>query len=181
MEARAETVAFIKQWEALRLKAYLDSGGVPTIGIGTIRYPNGDQVRIGDTITEDQAYEYLFHDLRPAVETVNQRVSVPLTPEQFDALVSFVYNVGDPQFAGSTLLRKLNEGDYRGAANEFLRWNRDNGRIVPGLTHRRSDEQDLFLSGGDPTSKGKAADEFPNSTDMPAVPYDGDKDQAKKL
>lgn len=130
----------IKRSEELRLKAYLDTGGVPTIGWGHTR-----GVRMGDTCTEGQAETYLREDTAEAVGAVNRLVKVPLTQNQFDALVSFTFNVGEGAMASSTLLRKLNAGDYRGAADQLERWVFDNGRKLGGLVTRRAAERELFL------------------------------------
>lgn len=116
-----------------------DLSGAPwTIGYGHTR-----NVKQGDKCTEAQATTWLHEDLFDAEAAVNQ-VAVPLSQFQFDALVSFVFNVGSGNFAKSTLLRKLNAGDYDGAADEFPRWNKSGGRELNGLTARRADEKDLF-------------------------------------
>lgn len=132
----------IKDYEGVRLKAYDDGVGVWTIGVGHTK-----GVRRGDVITMDQVDEFLRADLEDAEQTVNDRVTVPLTQSQFDALVSFVFNVGSGAFSSSTLLKKLNAGDYDGAADEFLRWNKAGGRVLVGLTKRRISERMMFLTG----------------------------------
>lgn len=131
----------IKTAEGLRLTAYLDGGGVWTIGYGH----TGADVREGLTIPLSEAERLLTRDLRVAEGHVNDVVKVKLTQNQFDALVSFVYNVGGGAFRSSTLLKLLNAGDYEGAANQLLRWNKDNGKVVKGLTNRRHEERELFL------------------------------------
>ena len=98
----------LKQWEGLRLTAYKDSGGVLTIGYGH----TGPDVKAGMTITEAQAEMLLMRDLSRFEQSVERSVKVPLTDNQFGALVSFAYNVGTEAFERSTLLKKLNEGDY---------------------------------------------------------------------
>jgi lysozyme len=128
--------------EGLRLKAYLDGGGVPTIGYGHTK-----NVKPTDTCTKEQAEKWLAEDVASAEYDVNKLVRVPLTQNQFDALVDFVFNLGGSNFATSTLLRKLNEKNYTGAAAEFKRWNLDNGKVVPGLTARRLKEETLFTKG----------------------------------
>lgn len=133
----------IAQHEGLRLQAYPDpgTGGEPwTIGVG---HTGG--VKKGDRITRDQAMEYLAKDLA-AAEAAIAAVRAPLNQNQFDALVSLVFNIGAGAFRGSTLLRLLNMGDYGGAADQFLRWNRAGGRVMDGLTNRRRDERALFLA-----------------------------------
>lgn len=139
---------FIRQWEGLRLKAYKDGGGVWTVGYGHTKgvYP-------GQVITQDIANTLLIEDVWYFEQGVNDLVKVHLTQNQFDALVSFSFNVGldideDTKAEGlgdSTLLRKLNSKDYVGAADEFLKWNKDNGKVVAGLTNRRKAERELFL------------------------------------
>lgn len=131
----------IKTAEGLRLTAYKDGGGVWTIGYGH----TGADVREGLTISLPEAERILTHDLRVAEGHVNSAVQVKLTQNQFDALVSFVYNVGGGAFKTSTLLKLLNTGDYEGAANQLLRWNKDNGKTIQGLTNRRHEERELFL------------------------------------
>lgn len=138
--------ALIKEFEGLRLEAYLDTGGVWTIGYGTIKYPNGVRVKKGDKITEAQAVEYLVSDSKWVDACLDKLVKVKVSQKQFDALASFVYNIGESQFSSSTLLRKLNLGDFTGAANEFDRWVNDNGKRVQGLVNRRAKEKKLFLS-----------------------------------
>lgn len=130
-----------KEFEGLRLMAYQDGGGVWTIGYG---HTMG--VKKGDLITEGQAQRFLEFDVMDSVDAVNKLVKVQLTQNEFDALVDFVFNMGEPQFTTSTLLRKLNSGDFKGAADQFKRWNLDNGKIEKGLVRRRKAEEDLFLS-----------------------------------
>jgi lysozyme len=136
-------IDLIKQFEGLRLRAYPDpgSGRAPwTIGYGTTR-----GVRPGMVITKAQAEEMLRRDLREIEEAVNDLVTVEISQSMFDALMSFAYNVGVGNLRRSTLLRKLNQGDLEGAADQLLRWNRARGRVLPGLTRRRIAERDLFL------------------------------------
>lgn len=133
----------IKDHEGLRLTAYKDGGGVWTIGYGH----TGSDVREGLTIPLSEAERLLTRDLRTAEWHVTRLVQVKLTQNQFDALVSFVYNVGGDAFEKSTMLRLLNAGEYEGSANQFLRWNKDNGKVVDGLTNRRRKERELFLKG----------------------------------
>lgn len=135
----------IKEHEGLRLVAYLDSVGVWTIGYGD----TGPDVVKGLVITKAQAEERLRKRLREFEGYVNRMVKVKLTQNQFDALVSLVYNIGPTNFSTSTLLRKLNASDYLGAADQFPVWNkgRVEGKLVviKGLTNRRKSERELFL------------------------------------
>lgn len=129
----------IKQFEGLYLKAYRCPAGVPTIGYG-----HTAGVAMGQTITQQQADDYLRRDVRQFERAVERQVSVPLTQGQFDALVSFAFNLGEGALAQSTLLRLLNAGDYAGAAAQFDRWNKAGGRVLPGLVRRRAAERALF-------------------------------------
>lgn len=136
----------IKKFEGLYLKAYLDPVQIPTIGWGTIKYPNGQKVKMGDVITKEQAQAYLEHEVNKFAEAIEKLVKVACNDNQFCALVSFAYNVGSGALASSTLLKKLNAGDYIGASNEFARWNKAGGKVLKGLTRRREDEKNLFLT-----------------------------------
>ena len=135
----------IAQFEGCYLQAYLCPANVWTIGIGTTVYPNGVKVKKGDKCTLEQALEYLQHDLKSFEKTVNESVKVPLSQNQFDALVSLTYNIGQTAFSNSTLLKKLNAKDYQGAADQFPRWNKAKGKVLNGLTRRRAAERALFL------------------------------------
>ena len=135
----------LEQFEGLRLEAYLDSASIATIGFGSIKYPNGKKVKLGDKITKAQAKQYKLHDLKEFESTVNTSVKVPLTQNQYDALVSLSYNIGSGAFKNSTLLKKLNSGDYKGAAEQFLVWNKVNSKKVQGLVNRREAERNLFI------------------------------------
>ncbi len=130
----------IKSFEGLRLRAYRDAVGIWTIGFGTTR-----GVQPGMSISEAQAIEFLQEDLARFEKTINDGVKTPINDNQFSALASFTYNVGPGAFRSSTLLRKLNTGDIRGAADEFPRWNKAGGRTLAGLTRRRRAERMLFL------------------------------------
>ncbi|WP_396231213.1 lysozyme [Acinetobacter baumannii] len=138
-------VNLISGFEDTRFKAYDDGVGVWTIGIGTTVYPNGVKVKKGDTCTAEQAKTYFKHDLAKFEKTVNESVIVPLSQNQFDALVSLTYNIGSGAFKGSTLLKLLNKGDYKGAADQFLVWNKAGGKVMKGLVRRREAERALFL------------------------------------
>ena len=144
MDISAEGLKLIQSFEGLRLKAYDDGVGVWTIGYGTIKYPNGVKVKSGDVCTESQANEYMKHDLEGFVSAVNKLVTVPLKQNQFDALVSLMYNIGQTNFANSTLLKKLNTGNYKDAAAQFNVWNRAGGRVMQGLINRRAAERKVF-------------------------------------
>lgn len=131
----------IKQFEGLRLEAYLCPAGVWTIGYGST---NG--VYEGMKITQEQAEERLRQDCRIAEACVNDCVAVPLKQGQFDALVSFTFNLGNDAFRRSTLRRKVNAQDWEGAANEFMRWIYAGGKPLEGLRRRRFAEKKMFAS-----------------------------------
>ena len=137
-------IDLIKHFEGLRLTAYQCSAEVWTIGYGTTFTALGP-VKEGDRITESEAETLLMSDVRLFEHRVRDNVLVQMTQHQFDALVSFTYNVGSGALSGSTLLRKLNRLDIGGAADEFLRWNRADGKVVEGLTKRRKAERAMFL------------------------------------
>ena len=139
-------VDLICEFEGKRLAAYDDGVGVWTIGFGTIKYPNGTRVKKGDTCTLEQAKEYMRHDLIEFEHTVNESVKVPLNQNQFDALVSLAYNIGSSAFKSSTLVKKLNSGDYKGATDQFNVWVNAGGKRMQGLVNRRAKEKVLFLS-----------------------------------
>ena len=135
-------IDLIKQFEGLRLTAYQDMVGVWTIGYGH----TGPDVKPGLTITQQQAEQLLINDLVQFERRVNDLVTVQINQNQFDALVSFSYNLGVGALQKSTLLRLLNAGSYKPAADEFPRWNRAGGNVAAGLTRRRYAERQLFLT-----------------------------------
>jgi lysozyme len=139
---KIKNISLIKKHEGLRLEAYLPTPN----DVWTIGYGHTHTTKQGQKITEAQAETLLRKDIAWAEEAVNESVVVPLTQNQFDALVSFVFNVGAGAFGSSTLLRLLNSKDYEGAANQFLRWNKQKGVALKGLTKRREEERKLFLS-----------------------------------
>lgn len=145
MKTSNSGISLIKSFEGKRLNAYDDGVGVWTIGFGTIKYPNGVRVKKGDTCTEEQAEVYLKNDLVKFESAINRLVKVPLNQNQFDALASFTYNLGETNLSSSTLLKKLNTKDYKGAADQFERWNKAGGKVMTGLTRRRKAEKELFL------------------------------------
>lgn len=142
-------IRLIKQFEGCRLTAYPDpgTGGDPwTIGYGWTHPVDGKPVKPGMTIDQETADRLLKTGLVSYENDVLKLVRVKLTQGQFDALVSFAYNVGSRALSTSTLLKKLNAGDIKGAADEFLRWNKAGGKEMPGLTKRRKAEREVFLS-----------------------------------
>lgn len=136
----ANGLRILKSMEGLRLEAYLDPVGVWTIGYGTTT-----NVLPGMQISPAQAEEFLKRDLAIFEAAIANMVKVPLSSDQFSALASFIYNIGETNFAESTLLQLLNQKDYQGAAEQLLRWNKGGDRELPGLTRRRQAERALFL------------------------------------
>ena len=134
-------IDLIKRWEGYRSIAYLCPANVWTIGYG-----HTATVKPGMCINQVEAEELLKSDLRRFENAISNLVKVPLTQAQFDALVSFTFNVGISAFGKSTLRKKLNRKDYSGAANEFGRWVNANGKRLVGLVNRREEERKLFLS-----------------------------------
>ena len=129
----------IKNFEGCRLSAYQDVKGIWTIGYGHIK-----GVQPGQNITQEQAEQFLRDDLKIAAYWVSQLVPVPLTDNEFSALVSIVFNCG-PSPLQATLGRKLKAGDFQGAADEFLKWHFAGGKPIQGLADRRECERALFL------------------------------------
>jgi len=140
---------FIKKAEGgLYLKAYRDSGNVPTIGWGsTYDFDKQRKVQMGDVITEEQAQRWLDMETSQNASDIKNLVKIKLTNNQFNALISLVYNIGINAFKNSTMLRLLNSGaNINTVANQFDVWVYDNGVKVKGLINRRSAEKTLFLS-----------------------------------
>ena len=140
MKPSERGLALIRQFEGLRLSAYRCAAGVLTIGWGTTK-----GVKMGQTITRDEADRLLMEDVQRFADHVKALVKVPLNQNQTDALVSFVYNVGPAAFGKSTMLKLINQGLLEDAANQFVRWNRAGDQVLAGLTRRRMAERDLFL------------------------------------
>ena len=153
MKLSDQGIALIKSFEGLRLNAYQDAAGIWTIGYGSTRYINGTAIKPGDHLTGiPQANELFKVTLSRYVNAVNNGVTVSLSQNQFDALVSFVYNVGTGVVGSSTLFKKLNNADYMAAANQFLLWDKitdphtGNKVICKTLSQRRAKERALFLT-----------------------------------
>ncbi|NEQ42646.1 MAG: lysozyme [Leptolyngbya sp. SIOISBB] len=141
----AAGLELIKHFEGRELRAYQDSVGIWTIGYGHTSAAGPPQVRAGMTITEQGAEDILKKDLELFENGVRDRVKVSMNSNQFSALVAFSFNVGLGALGSSTLLRKLNGGDYREAADQLLRWVKAGGATLPGLVRRRDAERALFL------------------------------------
>lgn len=149
-------LALIRQWEGLFLTAYhgaADRPGLLTIGYGHTDAAGPPTVTADQTITKQRAAEILRSDLGRVEKSVSDMVKVVLNDNQFAALVSFVFNVGESNFAKSSLLRKLNAGDYASVPSELMKWTRANGKPVQGLVNRRSAEAGLWAKGSFVTSQ----------------------------
>ena len=140
MKISQEGLALIKKFEGLELHAYKCAAGVWTIGYGYIK-----GVQEGDVWDADKADYMLFRELEEEYQNyVNDYVHVPINQCQFDALCSFVYNLGGNALKSSTLLKVLNSGDYNGVPEQIMRWNKAGGKVLAGLTRRRTAGAELF-------------------------------------
>ena len=143
-----QALAIIREFEGFREQAYVDTDGTPVIGYGLSKV-DGRKVRLGDRISVAKADSVLSQQVLDLQEQIESMVTVELNSNQLSALSSFAFNVGIYGLQSSTLLKKLNAGDYSGAANEFTRWNkatiRGIKRPLAGLTRRREAEKQLFL------------------------------------
>ena len=138
-----KTEELIVFYEGERLTSYRDTGGIWTIGVGHTS-DSKFTVKRGQTITKALSRELLYHDLKEAEGFVKALVKVPLNENQYGALVSFTFNVGGGALKSSTLLRKLNAGDYKAVPSELMKWVNDNGKRLNGLVRRRSAEGALW-------------------------------------
>ena len=139
MRTGDEGIALIRYFEGCRLGAYLCPAGVWTIGYGHTK-----GVKEGETIDQEAAEAFLIEDLEEFEGYVTEMVEVPLSQSQFDALVSWTFNLGPGNLERSTLLAKLNQGEYTDVPFEIKRWTRAGGVILPGLVKRRNAEAALF-------------------------------------
>ena len=141
MNISDKALNLIKRFEGFRAKPYLCPGDVWTIGYGTTKGVTPSS----PPVTKAQAEIMLRDDVKRFEEAVRNAVNVPLNQHQFDALVSFTYNLGESALRRSTLLKVLNQGDYEEAANQFKRWNKADGKVLKGLVRRRKAESEMFL------------------------------------
>lgn len=142
------------EWEGFIVQEYRDSGGAATIGCGHLLtksekasgkiWIDGDAIIYCNGLTVDQCMQILENDLYNPEQDLNEYVDVALTQNQFDALISFIFNVGVHAFIGSTLLKLLNQGQYEQVPAQLRRWVHDNGRVVQGLVNRREKEIKLW-------------------------------------
>jgi len=140
MKISKNGIELIKKYEGCKLNAYLCPANVWTIGYGHTK-----NVKEGDKITQEMAEQLLVNDLQQFENAVNAYCLRALTQNQFDALISFVFNLGSVAFRASTLLKRINANQMELAALEFERWNKAGGKVLEGLTKRRKDEKALFL------------------------------------
>ncbi len=155
MKPSKQCYSLIKKWEGCekkkgdgKLEAYKDSVGIPTIGYGsTFNFDQDRPVEMSDIIDQSTAEEWLAKEIDEKAISIGRLVTVKLSQQMFDALVSFAYNVGVTAFEESTLRRLLNQSDYEGAAGQFDRWVKANGHVLQGLVNRRNDEEALFRQG----------------------------------
>lgn len=140
MKISSKGLDLIKEFEGFRAVPYKDAVGLPTIGYGHL-IKKGE---VFGAISSVEATAILSRDVEDAENSVNKMVNVPINQHQFDALVSFTYNLGGHSLLSSTLLKKLNLKDFEGAAEEFLKWDHAGGKQLPGLTRRRKAEKELF-------------------------------------
>lgn len=145
MKTSADGRKLIAAREGNKLTAYKDSIGVLTIGVGHTSAAGEPHVTSGMKITAEQSDAILTNDLKDVEADINAAVKVAITQNQFDALVSFVFNVGGTNFRESTLLKRINAKDFAGAADEFLKWDKAGGKVLAGLTTRRKAERAQFL------------------------------------
>lgn len=141
MKTSGAGISLIQHFEGVRLRAYKCSAGVWTIGYG-----HTAGVKEGRSIDSDTADRLLRGDVAMVEKQVEAVLRRPITQSQFDALVSFTFNLGIGALQKSTLLKKVNEGDFATASDEFLKWNKADGKALEGLTRRRYAERKLFMS-----------------------------------
>ena len=146
MKISARGLELIKEFEGFSSKPYLDVVKIPTIGYGNTYYPDGKKVTLNDKpISEIEATEMISYIAQKDFgDKIFPLIKVEVNQNQFDAMVSLAYNIGVGNFSKSTLLKKVNSGDFDGASNEFLKWNKSGGKELLGLTRRREKEKDLF-------------------------------------
>ena len=144
MKTSANGIAHIKEFEGFRGRRYLCPANKPTIGYGHVIVDSERATLWGADLTEEQATKLLMKDLVRFEDAVLAMVAVPLTQGQFDALVSFAYNLGEAKLRSSTLLKLLNAGDYDGARKQINRWVYSNGKKLEGLIRRRARETEMF-------------------------------------
>lgn len=142
----AALAAGVSQHEGFEDKAYMPTKeDRPTLGYGTTFHPDGTPVKMGETITKERALVYLHNDLDKFASAVKRCAPVPMHDHEFGAYVSLTYNIGEANFCKSTLVKRLKAFDYAGACKEILRWDKQKGVVLRGLTKRRQDEYRICM------------------------------------
>lgn len=137
----------LAELEGVVLNPYKDSVGIPTIGIGSTYYEDGTKVTMKDkAITKERAIQLAKNVVKSFEARVNKSILLPMTQNQFDAMVLLCYNIGESGFARSSVVRNFNAGNLQKAADSFLLWNKAGGKVSKGLTNRRQKERNLFLT-----------------------------------
>ena len=139
MNISQEGISLIKKFEGCELEAYQCAAGVWTIGYGSTK-----DVKEGDTLTQKEADNLLLHEMQEYEDYIKELVKVPLKQNQFDALVSWVFNLGPANLKASTMLKFLNAGDYHLIPSQIKRWNKASGKVLEGLIRRREAEALMF-------------------------------------
>ena len=145
MKISAMGLELIKEFEGFSANAYLCPAKIPTIGYGNTFWEDGRKVKLGEQISKTNALELLeLVANKDFADKIFPLIKVKVSQNKFDAMVSLAYNIGVGNFSKSTLLKKVNSGDFDGASNEFLKWNKSGSKELLGLTRRREREKDLF-------------------------------------
>jgi lysozyme len=139
MNISQEGISLIKKFEGCELEAYQCAAGVWTIGYGSTK-----DVKEGDTLTQKEADNLLLHEMQEYEGYIKELIKVPLKQNQFDALVSWVFNLGPANLKASTMLKFLNAGDYHLIPSQIKKWNKANGKVLEGLIRRREAEALMF-------------------------------------
>ena len=147
MQLSSNGFRLLWELEGIVLNPYRDSVGIPTIGIGSTYYEDGTKVKMTDkAITKERAIQLAKNVVKSFEAKVNKAILLPMTQNQFDAMVLLCYNIGESSFARSSVVRNFNAGNLQKAADSFLLWNKAGGVVSKGLTNRRQKERNLFLT-----------------------------------
>lgn len=145
MKISSKGLELIKEFEGFSSAAYLCPAKIPTIGYGNTFWEDGRKVKLGEQISKTNALELLeLIANKDFADKIFPLIKVKVSQNKFDAMVSLAYNIGVGNFSKSTLLKKVNSGDFDGASNEFLKWNKSGGKELLGLTKRRQREYEMF-------------------------------------
>ena len=147
MKISSRGLELIKEFEGFSSVSYLCPAKIPTIGYGNTFWEDGRKVKMGEQISKEKALELLEYVVnKDFSQKIYPLIKVEISQNQFDSMVSLAYNIGVGAFSKSTLLKKVNANDFKGAGDEFLKWNKSGGKPLLGLTRRRERERELFLS-----------------------------------